>query len=294
MLSIDFFNKKIGLSLSGGGIKSYSQYPIIEFLRVKKVKINHYAGTSMGAVIATLLAAGVSCETLETALLRLEKQFETKKVLVPHLPHLALNKHNGFIDGNRLEQILEEEFKLHNITTIENIKTHLFIIAVDILTSRIVIFTSYKQYKSTIPNSIVITEGKLSQIVRASCSIPVLFSSYDFKDMKLVDGGVLMNLPVTPLLDAGVKKVISISMLSEVTKSDCKSIMEVGSRSLEMLMDASVHIERVKSSLNINIPLDDVSIVDAGKSGYVFSQAKQWIKEHENWLSRKLKEKEML
>lgn len=294
MFNLDLFNKKVGLSLSGGGIKSYSQYPIIEFLYAKKIKINYFAGTSMGAVIATLLAAGLSCEALAASLLRLEKQFEAKKVLVPHIPHIAMNKHNGFIDGNKLENILEEEFQRHNITLIENIKAHLFIIAVDILTSRIVIFASCKHYKSTIPNSIVIKEGKLSQIVRASCSIPVLFSSYDLRDLKLVDGGILMNLPVTPLLDAGVKKIISISMLSETAKSECKTIVDIGLRSLEMLIDATVHIERLKSTININIPLEGVSIIDAGKSHVVFTQTKQWLEGHKNWLSQKLKEKEIV
>ena len=286
-------NKKIGLSLSGGGIKSYSQYPIIEFLHSKKIKINHFAGTSMGSVIATLMSFGLSPEEILMSLLRLEKKFEDRKVMIPSITTIAMNKQNGFIDGSKLEGILEEEFEFHGYSNIQDVKMNLFIVSVDILTSRLVIFTSCKNYKSKIPNSVVIYEGKLSKIVRASCSIPVLFSSFDYEGMRLVDGGLLMNLPVTPLMDAGVKKIISISMLSEGSKTECNSIIDVGMRSMEMMIDATVHLERTKSTINVNIPLDDISIIDVGKSHYVFEISRHWIAKNEDWLSKMLKEKEI-
>lgn len=293
MINFELFNKKNGLSLSGGGIKSYVQQPVIDFLYSNKVKFQYFAGTSMGSVIATLLSFGLTAEELKTSLIRLEKVFIERKIMYPNMPILSKNKLNGFIDGQKLEDVLNEEFNLHGYENIEEIKSGLFIISVDILTSKLIIFTSCKSFKSKNPNAIVIHKGKLSQIVRASCTIPVLFSSYDYEGMKLVDGGLLMNLPVSPLFDAGAKKVVSISMLSEQSESNCESIIDIGLRSLDMLVDSTVHLERSKSTININIPLSNVTIIDVGKSSTVFQSAQQWINENRKILIQQLKEKEI-
>jgi len=294
MINFEIFNKKIGLSLSGGGIKSYAQQPIIEYLYAKKIKFSYFAGTSMGSVVATLLAQGLNAEDLKKSLIRLEKNFMDRKIITPKIASIAKNNHNGFLEGEKLEKLLEEEFALHGITHIENLKSSLFVVAVDLITSQLVIFTSCKTFKSKNPNVKVITTGKLSQIVRASCSIPVLLPSVDIDDMRLVDGGLLMAMPVTPIIDAGAKKVISISMLSDPTKSSYDSIMEVGLRSLDMIIDASIYIEKGKSNLNINIPLGDITIIDVGKSSQVFEISKQWLIDNSVELNKQLKEKEIL
>jgi NTE family protein len=294
MINFEIFNKKIGLSLSGGGIKSYAQQPVIEYLYAKKIKFSYFAGTSMGSVVATLLAQGLNAEDLKKSLIRLEKNFMDRKIITPKIASIARNNHNGFLDGDKLEALLEEEFALHGITHIEDLKSSLFVVAVDLITSQLVIFTSCKTFKSKTPNVKVITSGKLSQIVRASCSIPVLLPSVDIEDMKLVDGGILMAMPVTPILDAGAKKVVSISMLSDPTKSTYESIMEVGLRSLDMIIDASIYIEKEKSNLNINIPLGDIKLIDVGKSDSVFEISKQWLIDNSVELDKQLKEKEIL
>jgi NTE family protein len=294
MKNFEIFNKKIGLSLSGGGIKSYAQQPVIEYLYAKKIKFSYFAGTSMGSVVATLLAQGLNAEDLKTSLIRLEKNFMDRKIITPKIVSIARNNHNGFLDGEKLEELLEEEFALHGVTRIEDLKFSLFVIAVDLITSQLVIFTSCKTFKSKNPNVKVITTGKLSQIVRASCSIPVLLPSVDIDDMRLVDGGLLMAMPVTPILDAGAKKVISISMLSDPTKTNYESIMEVGLRSLDMILDASIYIEKGKSNLSINIPLGDIKIIDVGKSDTVFKISKQWLIDNSVELDKQLKEKEIL
>jgi NTE family protein len=294
MKNFEIFNKKIGLSLSGGGIKSYAQQPVIEYLYAKKIKFSYFAGTSMGSVVATLLAQGLNAEDLKTSLIRLEKNFMDRKIITPKIVSIARNNHNGFLDGEKLEELLEEEFSLHGVTRIEDLKFSLFVIAVDLITSQLVIFTSCKTFKSKNPNVKVITTGKLSQIVRASCSIPVLLPSVDIDDMRLVDGGLLMAMPVTPILDAGAKKVISISMLSDPTKTNYESIMEVGLRSLDMILDASIYIEKGKSNLSINIPLGDIKIIDVGKSDTVFKISKQWLIDNSVELDKQLKEKEIL
>jgi NTE family protein len=293
MINLEMFNKKTGLALSGGGIKSYAQQPIVEFLYSKKIKFNYFAGTSMGSVIATLLALGLDAEELKTTLVRLEKKFEERKIMVPNIASLATSRNNGFLDGQKLEELLEEEFKLLGYENIEDVKTGLFIISVDILTSKLVIFTSCKNYRSKIANAVIINKGKLSKLVRASCTIPVLFASYDVEGMKLVDGGLLMNLPVTPLLDAGAKKIVSISMVSENSKSNCDSMLDIGSRSLEMMLDSTVHLERSKATININIPLEEISIIDVGKSQIVFEITKKWIEENKDFLNKQLKDKEI-
>ena len=83
-------------------------------------------------------------------------------------------------------------------------------------------------------------------------------------------------------------------MLSDQSKISYDSVMEVGLRSIDIILDASVYIEKGKSNLNINIPLKDITIMDVGKSDIVFEIARQWLIDNSESLDKLLKEKEIL
>ncbi|UPU38353.1 patatin-like phospholipase family protein [Erysipelothrix sp. Poltava] len=71
---------KIGLALSGGGVKSISQLPVIRALSEEGIKIDMVSGTSMGSVIAALVACGLSSDELTEIVLKLERNIKEKHI----------------------------------------------------------------------------------------------------------------------------------------------------------------------------------------------------------------------
>ncbi len=61
--------KKIGLVLSGGGARGFSQIGILKFLEKNNIKIDYITGTSIGAIIGALYASGYSAAEIENIIL---------------------------------------------------------------------------------------------------------------------------------------------------------------------------------------------------------------------------------
>ena len=66
---------KLGIALSGGGIKSFSQLPVIRKLKEDNLKLSAISGTSMGSVIASLVASGIDIKIIEELCKECEKIF---------------------------------------------------------------------------------------------------------------------------------------------------------------------------------------------------------------------------
>ena len=58
------FNMKLGLSLSGGGVKGAAHIGVIKALEEKNIKIDSIAGTSSGSIVATLYAMGYNADEI--------------------------------------------------------------------------------------------------------------------------------------------------------------------------------------------------------------------------------------
>lgn len=76
-------NGLFGLSLAGGGLKSFSQIAVLQDLEKHQVVTDAVAGTSMGAVIAALVACGMTASEIEATLLDEEKEFADRGVFQP-------------------------------------------------------------------------------------------------------------------------------------------------------------------------------------------------------------------
>jgi NTE family protein len=192
---------------------------VLKVLCDYKIPIDMIAGTSAGAIIATMYACGHSPEEMK-------KQLEGLKVneLVDFkLPVGELIKHGvktlfkmrwsslpqGFIKGDKIEQYFAS---LWQEGTVRNTRIPIAIPAVDINTGDTVFFTTPLPGARKIQNAKYFHNTRLVDAVRASISIPGVFFPKRYKGMTLVDGAVKNNLPSDILRHMGAEYIIGVDL----------------------------------------------------------------------------------
>lgn len=274
--------KKCGLALSGGGIKAFSQVGVVRFLKENGFKFDGFSGTSMGSIIATLLAHDIPINQVENSILKIEKIIIDEKLLDASNAQvfpLITRSITGLIDPSRFVRIIEEEFEQYNIKYIKDVKFPLVITSVDLINGKIVYFTNRKELiKSPYKYFIIMDDVLLIDAIRASCSFPMVFATMNFRDMQLVDGGVLMNVPVAPLKSMGLEKVLSISMDSFNEYQGSSKVTEIGGRIIDLMANQSTNAMLSLSDYNINVFDKKIGIFSFGQGknainlGYQVSQ----------------------
>ena len=275
-----FEKSKIGLALSGGGMKAFVQIPFIEFLQQHKIKIDIIAGTSMGSVVGSLLACGANADQLSEIMLEIEEYFNENQIFFrPNLKVLPFAKEriDGFVDGNELEAILDKHYQKFKVINIKDCKIPIAVNAVDLNTGKIVIFTSNAELFNKRLDWIIIDDVQLSTAVRASCSLPLVFSTKRYKDLKLVDGGILMNLPIQPCKEMGADHVISVSMFDEQVTNENDSMISVMMRSIEIFAHANRQLNIHEGDYNFNVPTAQYNLLDVGKGNEIIQYSKEHI-----------------
>ncbi len=160
--------KKVAVVLSGGGAKGLAHVGFLRELEKYDVEIDFIAGTSMGAIVGALYA-------LEKDLSIIDKHLKYKTRDLVTFKDITFSL-KGMFKGMVIEDMLKD---LYGKATFEDTKIPLVINAVDLETGKEKVFK----------------EGKLIDAVRASMSIPVIFTPHKIKGKMYVDGGVMNNVP---------------------------------------------------------------------------------------------------
>ena len=162
---------KIGVALSGGGARGIAHLGVIKALQEQGYEIEAISGVSSGAIVGAMLASGYNPDEI------LERFLSTKLfgIFRPALASIGLLK----LDA--VQRIFEATLPVH---TFEQLQMPLHICAVDIVKARAIYFA----------------HGDLIKPLLATIAVPVMFSPVQYNDHVLVDGGILNNLPVEPLL----------------------------------------------------------------------------------------------
>ena len=162
-------NKNVALVLSSGGARGIAHIGAIEEIEKQGYNITSIAGTSMGALVGGVYATGKLPE-YKKWLSSLDKLDVFKMVDFTFST-------SGLVKGDK---IFKEMRKVVPETNIEDLKIPFTAVATDIINKKEVIFT----------------EGDLFEAIRASISIPSVFTPLQINDSLLIDGGVLNPLPV--------------------------------------------------------------------------------------------------
>ncbi|MFA5031614.1 MAG: patatin-like phospholipase family protein [bacterium] len=185
--------KKVGLVLGSGVAKGLAHIGVLKAIDKQKIPIDFIAGTSIGALIGAMYASGISGEEIEEIALNID----IKKTLALFTPTMS---YSGLIDGQRVINFIESIIGRQNI---EDLRIPFAAISSNIVTGE----------------EIVITKGSLLNALRASISIPGIFTPVEYNQKLLVDGGLVNPVPVSAVLKMGADIVIAVNVLSAPQKN---------------------------------------------------------------------------
>jgi NTE family protein len=206
---------KIGLVLSGGGAKGIAHVRVLQVLDSLGIVPDYIAGTSMGSVVGALYATGYTGHQIDsiTKVIEWNKMFsnsvafseiniEEKDEFGRYIYELPLNGLTpqfplGVVEGQQIEELLASLFfQVKTITDFNRLPTPFLCVAADIVKGE----------------PVILRKGSLAAAVRASMSIPTVFSPVRIDGRLLVDGGVYMNLPVTYCREMGADYIIAVDV----------------------------------------------------------------------------------
>ena len=180
---------KIGLALGGGGARGLAHIGILKVLLREQIPIDVITGTSMGGIVGAMHAVGLSPEQMEA---EATKRGEIGQIF--KLVDLQLVG-SGLLGGKRIKKMLVE--MLGAETTFADLRLPFAVIATDYNSGR----------------EVVLKDGNLADAVRATMSVPGVFEPVEIGGYKLLDGGVLDNVPVGVARSLGAEKVIAVDVL---------------------------------------------------------------------------------
>ena len=218
---------KIGLALSGGGARGIAHIGVIKAFEENDIEIHAVAGASAGSIVGALFAAGKTADEMLT-LVRESSLFKIYKMEIPNggLTNLT------YISDKLKEVIPEDSFNA--------LKIPLYVAVANLITGKLEI----------------LNKGSLSRIVRASSSIPFFFKPVLINGDLYVDGGVLDNLPVDPLINT-MDVVIGVNVMPQynVSHRNLQNILGIANRVFDMGVWANTRTNLNRCDLTIE-PVD--------------------------------------
>ncbi len=236
-----------GLALSGGGIKGFAHIGVLKALHRYGLKPTWISGASAGAIVAALYSIGYSPQDLESLAYSQYKNLIDPNYygMVKSVIQFAIGNEvtlDGIIKGDKIEELFDT---LTGGLSIYEVDIPLAITAVDINNGRTVIFINNKNRIKNKGEIEYKDDVSLAKAMRASMSIPVIFSPKFISGMRLVDGGLTDNLPVYVLKQMGAYKVLGVYLgYSGETRCEVDNIFEIASQSLDIM---AYNITRLKS-----------------------------------------------
>ena len=178
---------RFGLALGGGSARGLAHVGVLLALEAYQIPIDLIAGTSIGSVIGSLYASGATIKELEEAALSIKKS-KTLFMIDPTFPH------SGLIGGDRIEKMLNK-FALKD-KTFQELDIPFAAVATEIENGA----------------EVILNEGKLTEAVRASISIPGIFTPVKHQEYYLVDGGLVNPVPASVAKMMGADIIIAVNL----------------------------------------------------------------------------------
>lgn len=215
-------NPKIGLSLSGGGAKGFTHVGVLKVLDSLGVKVDYISGTSMGAIVGGLYAAGYTGKDIERVVMdtdfyslitdpkpRQETSFFSKSVdkylLTVPLRNGKVSLPSSISTGQRNVYLLKELLKnVSNIDDFSKLPIPFMCVGTNIESGRMQIFE----------------KGDLVSSILASSAFPSLLEPVKIGDSIYVDGAMSVNYPSKPLKDKGIDIVIGVDLNQPLAKRE--------------------------------------------------------------------------
>jgi len=191
-------NDSLGICLSGGGALGFAHIGVLQSLEDHGIFPTHIVGSSMGAIVGTLYAAGYSPADM-LQLVKDDKLYKATKIMTIRPTFLK----SGLSTHAMLQSLIHELIP-HN--SFEQLKKKMHICVVNLNTA---------QWE------IVSTGNELHKWVAASASIPGVFETINDGETFYVDGGVLNNMPAQGIAEF-CQTIIGVDVIPHIVPTELK------------------------------------------------------------------------
>jgi NTE family protein len=270
-------NRKIGLALSGGAARGLAHIGVLEVLHKEGIPIDIIAGTSAGAMMGAIYAS-----RLDISFMIKEAMEANWKKLAPLIDPSLLK--SGFIKGRKIKDLLAGY--LGGDINFSDLKIPFACLATDIDTGE----------------EVVINSGPVTDAIRASISIPGIFTVVKREGRYLVDGGLTTPVPVKVVKQMGADFVIAVNVNPDVTSRMGKTyrqriekrkepnIFQVMMQSIYITTYAVAYNNLLEADIVIEPDLLHIGAGEFSKAGELIEQGRQAAQEAMPRIKRRLAE----
>jgi NTE family protein len=230
-----YIKPKVALVLGGGAARGFAHVGVLRVLEQEKIPVDMIVGTSVGSLIGAIYASDPNSFELEWTSFELEKD--------DIFDFSIFASATGPVKGEKLEKFVTAKISTGNI---EQLKVPFFAVAADLNTGEPVVFSS----------------GPVSKAVRASCSIPGVFTPLTYNNRKLVDGGVLGNIAPEIARQNGANLVIVVSIDRSLQNKETDNLVEITLQAIAIMSNKIDSYKIKDADVLISPEIGDVGTMD--------------------------------
>jgi len=261
---------KLGLVLSGGGAKGFAHIGVLKVLEEAGIRPDYIGGTSMGSIIGGLYSLGFSAHALDSLVrqadweilirdkvqrrdISIEEKPDDERYLITFpIEKRKIDLPVGIIRGQNISLLLSRLTSAYYRTRdFSRFPIPFLCVAADIENGQ----------------PVVLENGYLPEAMRASMSIPTLFTPIELDNRLLVDGGLVNNYPVADVKNHGVDIIIGVDVQRSLyRKGELNSFMKVINQSAAFLRQPLNESNRELVDITIKPEIDHYQVSDFNKA----------------------------
>ncbi|MDB4291960.1 patatin-like phospholipase family protein [Maribacter sp.] len=257
---------KVGLVLSGGGAKGMAHIGVLKVLEEAGVTVDYIAGTSMGAIVASLYASGYSSTELDSIFRNIdfgsliqdniprsaktfyEKEDSERYALTLPFDNFKVSTPQAFSGGqNVYNELVRLLYHVKDVRDFNKLPIPFLCIATNAETGE----------------AVLLNKGYLPKVVSASAALPSLFEPTIVDGKVLIDGGVVNNYPIDEVKAMGADIIIGSDVQHGLTAGDeLFSALEILEQINNYRTVADMQDKSLKTDIYIKPSIADFSLID--------------------------------
>lgn len=271
---------RIGLALAGGGALGLAHIGVLKWLYEHQIPIDYIAGTSFGGLVGGLYATGHTPEEMEAFVKAIDWDFtlapgpEFRQLIYrrkedardyPSRFEFGYKKGvkipSGLSSGHGVGLVISRfAAPWPDLKSFDELPTPFRCIATDLISTKQIVFD----------------QGPLFDALRATMSIPAVFTPVRQDGMVLVDGGIVNNLPVDVVRKMGAEIVIAVTLEPPADpKAKYDSLLSVAGRSVSVLITTNERRSLALADVVIGPNSDGLTTTDYKKSAEFFTRGEK-------------------
>lgn len=274
---------RIAVVLSGGGARSIAQLGVLKVFERNTIPVDVIVGNSMGSVIGGMYASGYSLAEIES--IALHTDWNTLLSLSGETERLSLfigqkeEEEQGFLllrmegfqpilpssvsSGQRLTTFLNElclQSLYYPQRNFDELKIPFRSVSTDLISGK----------------RMIMSHGSLSEALRASISVPLMFSAFKKDSMLLLDGGLVSNIPVDVARENNIEIIVAVNTTSNLrTLEQMKAPWESADQIMSIMMEMPNRKQLESADVVITPEIRNTLSSDFSQLSYLISEGEK-------------------